>query len=257
MRSPLRTLPWDLRNVALWALVALAASALPLPSWLRFVLLLPLVLFLPGYAITAAAFPRGVPHAETIVYALAFSLCAAILGGVLTQVLLPLTAAVWALLLTAITLLACLVAAGRRGLGGIPSPGRPSLPSVGAPAAALAALALALTAWSVVLATDGAHDQADAARFTSLWIDSIPGEEGDGVVVGVENQESAETSYKLVVTARGEGKARRIGLRLADGQTRTVELGLWSDPAPKGTVAKLYRDGELYRQVRLSPENPL
>lgn len=252
MRSALPISHWDLRGVAILALVGLLASALPLPSWLRFVLLLPLVLLLPGYGITAATFVRPLPHAESTVYAIAFSFCAVILGGVVTQLLVPLSTAVWALLLTAITLGACLLAARRRGRAGVPAPARPSLPAIGLPAAAVFLLALGIAGWSVLLATDGAHDQADAARFTSLWI--VPEAEEDGILVGVENQQGAETGYQLVVSAEGTGKTRRIPLDLADGETRTIELGSWAAPEEDETVAKLYREGRFLRQVRLSPE---
>jgi hypothetical protein len=256
MRSRLRTVSWDLRAVALLALTGLTATALPLPASLRLVLLAPLVLVLPGYAIAAATFPRPLPPSENVVFSLAFSLCTAILGGVLVQVLLPLTPAVWALLLTGLTLAAAAVAAVRRERQEI-RVAPPALPWVGVPAVVLFVLAIGIAGWSVVLATDGAHDQADAARFTSLWMVPRAAEDGGGAVVGIENQQGAESRYQLLVRARGEKKSRRIPLELEDGEVRTIEVGAWATPGGKGTVAKLYRDGELHRQVRLSPEAAL
>jgi hypothetical protein len=257
MKPSLRTVPWDLRAVALLALVGLLATAVPLPSALRLVLLLPLVLVLPGYAIASATFPRPLPPSENLVYSLAFSLCTAILGGVLVQVLVPLTPSVWALLLTGLTLLAVAVAAVRRNRQAIGATPLPSLPWIGFPAVVLFALAIGVAGWSVILATDGAHDQADAARFTSLWMVPRAAEDGGGAVVGVENQQGAESRYQLLVRARGEKKERRIPLELDDGEVRTIELGAWATPSGKGTVAKLYRDGRLHRQVRLSAEAAL
>ncbi|KLK87515.1 hypothetical protein SZ63_10655 [Methanoculleus sediminis] len=54
-----RTIPLDLKGVYLWALLALAGIYVPIisESPLRVVVVLPFILFIPGYLLTAALFP--------------------------------------------------------------------------------------------------------------------------------------------------------------------------------------------------------
>lgn len=242
----------DLRPVVWWALATLVVLPLPAPVWLRIVVFLPLVLVLPGYALTAAVLPTRPPLAETLVYTVAFSFCAAAAGGVLTQLVLPLGRAAWGLLLVAITLIAALIADRReRERDRRREPLRLRLP--GAAATLMLAAALTISCASVVVATDGAHDDAADTHFSGLWIVPSPGPGGEaGATVGVRNQEGSATSYALVVT-NGDGRERRFSMDLPDGATRTFSLGPWAEAGPRPTVATLNLDTGPIRSVHLDP----
>jgi hypothetical protein len=242
----------DLRPVVWWALATLVVRPLPTPVWLQVVVFGPLVLVLPGYALTAAVLPTRPPLAETLVYTIVFSFCAAAAGGVLTQLVLPLSRTVWGLLLVAITLLAALVADRRdRERDRRRPPLR--LPLPGAAATLTLAAALTICCASVVLATDGAHDDDAGAHFSGLWIVPSRGPGGEfGATVGVRNQEGSSTAYAVVVT-NGDGRERMWSIDLPDGATRTFSLGPWAEPGPRPTVATLHLDTGPIRSVHLDP----
>src|SRR5215216_7668614 len=82
----------------------------------RALLGLPLVLFAPGYAIVAAAFPSSrLGRIERLLFSLGASLAAAALAGLLLHwTALGLRPAAWAVALGNLTLVACLVALIRR-----------------------------------------------------------------------------------------------------------------------------------------------
>src|SRR5512139_3161335 len=98
------------------ALSAALALVLPADSIVRLMCALPLVLFLPGYAITAALFPPrslGVP--ERLLFSLGLSVIATALTGLALNVT-PwgLQTSTWAIALAAIVWLACAIAWRRR-----------------------------------------------------------------------------------------------------------------------------------------------
>jgi hypothetical protein len=254
MSAALSSLPRDLRVVAALAVLASAVSFLPIEPWLQFVVALPLILVLPGYAIGAALFPRrDLPLEETVVYAIAFSLAAVAIGGVLAQLVVALDRTTWSLLLTAITLAAIVVAELRRGTGQAGQPTVAALRPIGALATVLLLTAFGLAAWSVALATDGAHDQAAESRFSSLWIVPNRNPAVGGARVGVENEEGEDATYELLVR-EGDEEVGRWPIELADGESwQTVLTGSALSP-PAAIAAELYRDGDLYRRAYLRPE---
>lgn len=248
--------PGELRIVAALTLLAWAATLLPLPNWLQAATALPLVLVLPGYAIASALFPsHELPREELVVYAITFSVAAAAIGGVLAQLVVPLDETTWPLLLAGIALAATTVAARRRQSRYYAErqPAAPQSP-IGVLASALLVAALGVAAWSVVLATDGARQQAAEARFTSLWIAPDRGPVG-GVAVGVENEEGEAAEY-LVVLRAGDEELARWTVRLADSRSWTTEVPRTVLPEGAQAVAELYRDGRLRRRVYLRPGAP-
>ncbi|HCI79328.1 MAG TPA: hypothetical protein DHW02_06535, partial [Ktedonobacter sp.] len=96
------------------------------PNWLPVRLLaLPLVLVLPGYALTSALFPeRAFPVSQRLVFSIALSLVTAVLGGLLIDVTpFGLQTDSWAGILGGITLCACVVTLIRRRGQSIPASG--------------------------------------------------------------------------------------------------------------------------------------
>ncbi|HMC49076.1 MAG TPA: DUF1616 domain-containing protein, partial [Solirubrobacterales bacterium] len=115
MSSSRRRQSVDLGVVCAASLLSAVLVALPLGGLVTALLLVPLVLVLPGYALTAALFPPGtLPPEDRLVYIFVLSLSAASLGGLLWQLAFGLEQATWTLILVLISLAASAVALRRR-----------------------------------------------------------------------------------------------------------------------------------------------
>jgi hypothetical protein len=242
----------DLERVVLAAAVG-AAVAIALPwDLVRLVAALPLALFLPGYAIVAAAFAgHDLERPQQLMLSLLCSLAVLALGGLLLNYL-PggLRTATWAVLLFILVVAASGVAVLRRPTAPR-TPGRSrlrlgairrwDLPLLaGAGVAVVAALILAFTPLPA----------GRAAGYTALWM--LPGSGGQQgpLRVGVESAEHGSLAYLLVVDS---GKARPQDFRfsLDPGGERTFTLPLRVPVGAKVRVeASLYLAGRPDRPYR-------
>ncbi len=239
--------------VASFALSLLASGGLP-----KAIVLTPLVLFLPGYALSAAMFlPGKTTPEERLVYAVGMSVGAAVLSGLLWQLLLGLDRFAWTLLLTAITLIACGVAQSRR----IASPMRktelPGFPRLGWLTSLAIVAAIALAGVAVNTATEGIEDQRGMSHFSALWIVPAEGENG-ALEIGIWNHLGTEHDYRLLVDEEGRvlrnrplrlGPHQRLQMTIATPQLTTSEM-----PGRGRVVATLYKDGVPYRRVEIEPK---
>lgn len=253
MRSP-RPSPDLLATVAL-ALLGLLVALAPAEIWIRVAVLAPLALVLPGYALAAALFPPGsIPPAERAVYSTALSVAAAVLSGVLAQLLVDLDREVWALLLFAVVLAASAVAQRRRprpraaGAGG-------SLPRPGPLSAAALLAAVVLAGWAVEISSRGARADRDETRFTELWVQPARSGGGPAAAIGVGNHEGRPVSYRVEASRRGTVLAEwEIGL--ADGRRWQASLPLAGISPARPLLVTLLRGGEVYRRAYLRSVPP-
>ena len=240
------------RTVALAALCAALALLLP---WdlLELLVALPLILFLPGYAITAATFAHGrIPFAHMVVLSLGLSLATLALGGLVLNYL-PggIRAGWWALLLFAVVLAACRAAALRRPRRWQP-PERPALPRPNLAQAGLAtggalAIIAALVLTFVPLGASG------TVGYTEMWIKPLQGDQS-GVEIGVGSGEHEDVPYRLFVKFGDGEPPQGRKFTLAPGETRTVRLLAEGEPqAAKLIEAALFREDQpgsgAYRRV--------
>jgi uncharacterized membrane protein len=247
----------DLRLVTAAAvLCALLALLIPVDG-VALVFALPLVLFLPGYAITAAAFAqRPLATPQFLLLSLALSLATLVLGSLVLNYLGGIHPLSWALLLLLVAVAACRVAAVRRRAGGkgvqLPRP------RLGGLEAAMLLGAVAAAAVALVLASTSVPAD-DALGYTQLWILSQPGAAGGKAQVGVRSQQQTSVDYDLRVRIGNDVLLRR-SFRLAPGETRLV--GLRAPPGTEGTVpviATLLRHNrptKVYRRVKGSLTAP-
>lgn len=194
--------------IALTLIAVTLALVLP-PDWVPGrIVTVPLALVLPGYALTAAAFPRrafGLP--ERIVFSLALSLVSLILGGLLLN-LTPwgLRAASWAGLLGAVTLGACAVALLRRRRHGLSPSAWVRSGTIGLTfrQGLLLGLAALLVCAAVALSIIGAQRQPYPG-FTQLWMLPAGGANPKNAVrLGVNNMELTAMEYRLTVDVDGK-----------------------------------------------------
>jgi len=256
MRSARSSL--DLLAAIALALAGLAAVLIPLDVWFRAVLWVPLVLVVPGYTILAALFPeRRLQSGEPVVYAVAASVAATVIGGIAVQVVLDLDRTVWAVLLAAITVVTALVGIWRRdppGDRGGAAAGRTALRlHLPGPVAGLTLIvAVIVAAAAVVISSNGASRERDSYRFTALWVQPAQhaAGPGDAVTVGVDNHQGAIARYRLVVK-QGSGVLTRRRLELGDGRRWRLRLAVAPPSATDPVTATLRRNGAIYRHVYL------
>ncbi|MGE5602492.1 MAG: DUF1616 domain-containing protein [Nitrososphaerales archaeon] len=253
----------DLLLVSLVAFVAVAISAISGDSSnaLRASLSLPLVLFLPGYALSAALLPDGrTGLAERVALSVGLSIAIAALGGLLLN-LLPsgLTPGAWRLLLLGVTLTATAYALWRRRHERIAGPG-PVVTQVSFREAALlsaAALLIGLALGVGALGVDPVnHGTTAQAPFTQLW--AIPRQSGQQYViqVGLSNLENQRVSYRVTLESGSRVLAEWPAVTLASGDSWQAQAALPLLLEQREITANAYRPGDTtpYRHVRLAAQ---
>jgi Protein of unknown function (DUF1616) len=246
----------DLTRVSVAAaLCALVAAAVP---WelVRLVAALPLTLFLPGYAIVAAAFgSRELAPPKRLTLSVAVSLMTLALAALVLNVFpFGLTTASWAVALPLIAIAACRGAALRRDRP--QTQRRSAKPSWAGwrPAprdAALVGAAVAIATAALVIAQKPLSAD-NAEGFTALWMLPTNSRE-DAVRVGVLSSEQDPADYTLQVRAGAKGRSQSYRVALGPGEEKTFEVQVPRAPGGRThVVASLYRREQprhLYRRV--------
>jgi len=246
----------DLALVIALALAALLVALLPAETWLSALLLVPLVLILPGYALAANFFaPRTVSRIERAVYVVTLSIATVAIGGLLIQLVLGLNRGVWIAFLGAVTIGAALRALRRY-------PDRPlewpaAVPWT-LPVASLAFLVAAVIAGlAIASAGDGLREAQSRIRFTDFWL--VPadaaavGASEEQLEVGLRSHEGRPSRFDLRVSLEGRVFLSR-SLRLRAGESWQRSFAAPEAPPGVPVVANLTRDGERYRRLDLVPE---
>jgi hypothetical protein len=241
----------DLRRLTAVALACAAGSLIAPLGAVRVVFAVPLALFLPGYAVTAAAFGSRLPPWSTrLPLALGASLACLALGGLLLNYTpggirgLP-----WTILLVAIVLLGCALAARRRGTSGGTVGSVPRLrPSPATAILAVGSLAMAVVALVVAHGTPRA-DQAYG--YTQLWI-APPKPTDLSARIGVTSQQQQTRAYRLVVEVEGRPAPVEQSFELEPSQSHLLTIRSGRVASPVRVQARLYLRGHpntLYRRV--------
>jgi uncharacterized membrane protein len=252
----------DILVVIALTIIAVALAFVLPPDWVPGrIVILPLVLVLPGYALMSALFPRrefGIP--ERLVFSLALSLVIAVLGGLLLN-LTPwgLRAGPWAVLLGGITLGACAATFVRRRGQAISNSGWLRAGNIGLNfrQGLLLGLAGLIVCGAVAVSIIGAERQPYPG-FTQLWILPAGGANPKNAVrLGVSNMESTAMQYRLAVSVDGKvvkewpsidlnphekWEATLLLPQTGHAGTAKVEAGLYRTDAP----ATIYRDVVLW-----------
>jgi uncharacterized membrane protein len=202
----------DLAIVALLAGAGMLAAFIPLPNPLRSILAAPLVLALPGYALSVGLFPaRSFPLSERAFLAFALSIAACVLPGLVVQVFFDFSLHSWGISLAIVTWAAVVWAARRRweaepGEWVAPPAARDPADAPGpriALAIALIAASVAVAGIAVAVSSDGVHDEERRQQFASLW--AVPDGEGpdDGITIGVWNHYEPDATFRVTVERDG------------------------------------------------------
>jgi uncharacterized membrane protein len=249
----------DLVVTAAASLASLVLIALPFGGLIKGIVLLPMVLVLPGYALAAAVSPPGtLSRSERAVYVVGLSVSAAALGGLVWQFAFDLGRETWALLLASITLAGCAIAQRRRtrqtpirkrNRSQPPRASRERSSHLELPTALTALIGVIAAIAAIAITVDGLQDQRAESNYSALWV--VPAKPSSSAVeIGILNHQSSAHEYRLEVESRGrkiQDWRGRIGAR---GRKRVL---LGPKTAPPGTqlAISLYRDGVLYRRTEL------
>lgn len=244
----------DLERVSVAAVVCALVAALVPWEVVRLVAALPLCLFLPGYAVVAAAFAsRELAPPKRMVLSVGVSLMVLVLGAFVLNVFpFGLRTASWAVLLPLVVIAAARGAALRRDAPKRRRARGLSLPRPSAGSAALVSLALLIGTGSLVLAQRPLPAE-NAAGYAALWM--LPTDSSEEAVrVGVISNEQDSASYRLEVTQGKGSPPQAFRLSLDPGEERSFELDVRQAASGSRTrvVASLYHDdrpGRLYRRV--------
>lgn len=230
---------------------ALVAALVPLHI-VRLVAGLPLTLFLPGYAIVAAAFgSRELAAPKRIMLSVAVSLMVLALGSFVLNIFpFGLETASWAVLLPLVVIAACRGAALRRQRPQGERAGRPTLPRPAPGSLVLWTLAAAIALGALAL-SERPLPAENAKGFTALWM--LPTDKlEDAVAIGVDSNQHDYHSYRLRVSL-GKDQSKTYRVELDPGEERVYEVDVPSRPSGRThVVASLYKEGQpqkLYRRV--------
>jgi uncharacterized membrane protein len=234
-------------SVVTLAVVLGAALFAPSPVPLRVALALPLLLFLPGYALLGALFTRvTLDRASMLLLSMALSVAVVVIGTFALHSAVPLERSTWVALAAGVTVVAGSLALVR---AGPPSDApRLRLPRVRVVPALLLTLALIVAAAAITFARTPLPARG-VQGYTALWI--LPGKDGSHRLrVGVISSELHTTSYRLDIEENGR-KATIRKLTLAP--TESWDERIRVPPSVTRVRALLYRESapdEVYRRDR-------
>jgi uncharacterized membrane protein len=244
----------DILVVTLMAVLAtMSVLALASPA-LRTFFGLPLVLYLPGYAILRAAFRGPGAGLAKMVFAAGLSIVVAIFCGFVLHLLDGLNPEGWALALGTVTLTACGAAHARNRPASVskrrPPPRRAPL---GAGQAAMMFCAALIAIGTVALSRQWAVAHRQFA-YTEFWM--VPHVAGGGAfTIGVRNAERTPSSYDLELLLDDRTVAVRRSIQLGVGETWRADFSLpMEQDAAHAAEARLFRSGDnqlVYRRVWL------
>lgn len=240
----------DLKLVALATAICVVGSVITPLGAVRVIFAVPLCLFLPGYAITAAAFGRNLPRqAELLPLSIGISLAALTLGSILLNYTpdgirgLP-----WALLLLLIVFACCGIAARRRPRVDAAEPLR--LPRFHLASAALLVGAVVAVVAALILAQTTLHAE-NALGYSQLWI-APPSNTAPAVRIGVTSEEQQVSSFELVVKFGSLPQPTTRTISLEPGRSQVLIFHPPRSDRPVPVVARLFRAARpeaVYRSV--------
>ena len=224
-------------------------------AWVRTLVAL-LMLFLPGYALRAALFPkRLLDSGEQLLISLASSVVVTILTGLAIYSFgWVMDASTWVTALAGVTLAACGVAALSRRSRTEETPAASPL-RLKWGQAALVLLAVALAVGALNLADTPLYNPANIQGYTILWILPVAKNAPQYVHVGVISNQFTVSDYRLQLMLNNQPVYAWPDIRLAPGQKWD---GMYAVPASttgsSQVSAILYRLDQpqnVYRQVSL------
>ena len=249
-----------LKNIDLSIVLAISTASIlyvlipiPLPSWLRIVLALPLIFVLPGYLLTELLFYwRKIASSHRLLLTLGLSIVIVIISGLLLNFLAAgLQSVSWVVCLSLITIVEVLVVVVRR--GGV-ARSEIKIKMLNIYEYGLLVLALGGTIFALLYAGEGMAQQPHEG-FTQFWM--VPaGGNACAVKLGVHSFEPGQIAYSVSAAANDVPISTQFPgiLRVGEQVERTLELPASVHEETVSVWARLYRldrPAEVYRSVNI------
>lgn len=239
-------------SIAFLAVSAAMGVVLSSDTVLRTLCGLPLVLFLPGYAILRAALPEARSTLAGAAFAIGLSIVVTVFAGLALHSLRAMNHVGWAFALCVITVVASCVACFRS---------RPIVankarywPRLRRRQALMLICAAVIATGAVVLARQGALARREFA-YTEFWMVPTP-QVGGSVTIGFKNAEERPSSYDVEVMLDDKVIAVWNSIPLQTGHSWTTELAIpLGHSGAKKAEAWLFKNGDrglIYRRVWLA-----
>ena len=227
----------DLLVCVVLAVGATAATFAGVSPFVRVFLAIPLVLFVPGYALVSAVFPaRVLPAVERLLISVGTSIALTILAGLaIAWVGVSLSPESWAAILASVTLALSVVAWIQRLRLGLTGPGLgvARMPRAGVVMVLVAALITAdVLLGSRLIATD-----QQAPPPTQLWMVPVEGRPNDALIGVRAGGNPAD--YRLVISVAGE-PIYEFEIALGAGETWQRNVNFAAELRERPIVARLY-----------------
>jgi hypothetical protein len=233
------------------ALAALVAALLNLPPILRLILAVPLVLFLPGYALVSALFAMApIPTVEKLVISIGSSIALGILVGFgLAWPAIGLGPLSWTIALAGMTIVGSIIAWIRRPAGQAGPVRGPSLRRSEGILLAIAAVALV----GIFVGTRVIASGQETPPPAQLWM--IAADDGaTDVNLGVR-ADTPGGDYTIRLTSAG-ATVEEFSVTLAAGEVWERVLSFTEEQRERPIVARLYQEPE-DAEIRLVVLQPL
>lgn len=235
-------------------LVILAATGMNVVL-LRALLALPLVLVVPGYLCTMAAFPHRVHFAERWLLSIGLSLVVVVLGGLVLH-LTPwgLTSTAWAVYLSVVVVISGGIAWWRRRRTGRSASGVRQFTRLTTQSSVMLGVSGLIIVAAFMVARVGAENQP-VSRFTQFWLLPSKQQDENRVRLGVANQETQTMMYRVELLVAGSAVTEWPVVQVEQGAQWQIDATLpVAQQQNEVVTARLYRLDEpnsVYRQVKI------
>jgi hypothetical protein len=249
----------DLLVIVMTAVAALLLTMLNVEQVaLRAALAIPLVVVLPGYAISTALFPKRIGLGERLVFSIGLSLITTVLSGLLLHLTAwGLQPVAWSIALTGITVVACALGAIRRRKTLALIVDTPEL-AISMPQWA-ALLTSALVIGAVIGVARIPASQEGINGYTLLWLLPSDSDAAQDLQLGITSMEFLPIEYTLQLKANGQVVQEWQDITLQPGD-KWEQIAVLPERYRESNVveAMLYRQDKpdtMYRHVLLKRGN--
>jgi hypothetical protein len=228
----------DLLLIIIIALAATDAVGLDAPSYLRFIPVVPLVLFVPGYLLVGALFPTAhLSGLERVLISVGSSIALVILTGLALALLgLPLVPFLWTVALASIAVIGALIVGLRRARAGYRRPGiQFSISRLDALFLVVAGVSLVgILAWDAVTTA-----QMEGPPPAQLWL--LPADGGAPVAQLGVRAGSPGGNYMVRLTSSGV-PLYEYDISLAASEIWVMTVPFTAEQRALPVVARLYEE---------------
>jgi uncharacterized membrane protein len=229
-----------------------------IPSIVRLLAVMPLVLFLPGFLLLRALLPKGEVDFECVILSIGISVASTVVFGLILHSLDAMNSLGWTVAVAFVVMGALWLSRSRGGVRYLGAAFQWSALGLNGASMVCFGVITVLVTGGIALASYGAANQRQFA-YTELWIVPFDGHSNERVTIGVRNKEQKHSSYDLEVLVNDKLLVRWPEFDLSEDEEWVKQLPIPMNLGVGQRVeARLYNHDSplrLYRRVWLSRAN--